>query len=181
MSSELLLAMADQSVCDILNAELGEANRDSEGGSDDSSYNDSDCEFVRVIPRFPNPRVMMKFRCLTVNPSFNQMPALMTNQWQQKTKTLHELCFQFVRPLILRRQQNSARMSKAIALAIECMVGEMLQPRAEGVPKTAGNTLQRCFLCPRKKDRKSRQYCVLCKQSVCSEHSEKKAVCKSCA
>lgn len=86
---------------------------------------------------------------------------------------LQELSLQLVRPGIFRRQQNPGRLSKDIVHAMECVVGETAQPGGTGGSKTVGHTLRRCFLCPRSKDRKSRQYCVLCKEFVCSEHSEK--------
>lgn len=94
---------------------------------------------------------------------------------------LQELGLELVRPLILRRQQNSARLPRNIVNAMECLVGPVAQPAAAGGSNTSEHTLQRCYLCSRKKDRKSRQYCVLCSKCVCAEHSEKKAVCKKCA
>lgn len=45
---------------------------------------------------------------------------------------------------------------------------------------SATKVQDRCHLCDRKRDRKTRQQCTLCKKFVCTEHSTKKLICQNC-
>lgn len=58
------------------------------------------------------------------------------------------------------------------------MLGESSSPSDESLRPSIscppGKKIRRCYICPRKKDRKARQICELCKRSVCKDHAKKK-------
>jgi len=51
-----------------------------------------------------------------------------------------------------------------------------------GTPVVKGNKIKgkRCAICPRTKDRKSRQACMRCERLICAEHSKQLLMCVQC-
>lgn len=84
---------------------------------------------------------------------------------------------ELVKDQIRRRFGNKDRIQQLIRDHMITVVPELGGPH---VPPLAERSSGRCVICPRQKDRKTRNKCESCKNFVCLEHSEKKVFCGQC-
>ena len=85
-------------------------------------------------------------------------------------------------PLIDGRARNPFGIQEPILAAIRMFV--LVEHRVARLIKPQENkTIERCAVCARGHDRKSRSKCDSCNNFICREHSEKKTVivCDDCA
>lgn len=76
----------------------------------------------------------------------------------------YEMCMPFVRR---RSQLQHLRMSVKKSMML---VGIDFSTPTQGLVGTQGRRPSRCHLCPRKRDRKTRNFCSSCEKACCSDH-----------
>ncbi|XP_050313063.1 uncharacterized protein LOC126748103 [Anthonomus grandis grandis] len=77
-----------------------------------------------------------------------------------------------VKEYIVRRYNNSGRLSKTLRQYMRDVVPDLASPPVENQNERLVKS-GRCYLCDRNRDRKSRQLCKECQNFVCAEHHVK--------
>lgn len=98
------------------------------------------------------------------------------NRLDRRRMFLLELGQELIRKNIIRRYQNDKSLHSNIKQSMLTTLPELNIMNEQPVI----GRKQRCFLCDRSKDRKSRKVCIRCNQFVCAEHSKNITVCNKC-
>lgn len=101
-----------------------------------------------------------------------------SNHLDNRRMFLLELGKELIRNNIIRRYEHDKSLNSNIKQHMITVLPE-LNERNE-LPPPIIRRPQRCYLCNRNKDRKSRKFCIRCNQYVCAEHSKNKTVCCKC-
>ena len=89
---------------------------------------------------------------------------------------LKQLVSNLVTPLIFRR--NTTYLTKVDRADVDNLIGPKIIKSRE--PQITIKTRTRCYLCPSKIGRASKQGCEDCGLAVCNQHSQKKIICQRC-
>lgn len=100
------------------------------------------------------------------------------NRLDRRRMFLLELGQELIRKNIIHRYQNDKSLHSNIKQSMLTILPELNIRNEQPVPVIGRK--QRCFLCDRNKDRKSRKFCIRCNQFVCAEHSKNITVCNKC-
>lgn len=110
---------------------------------------------------------------LNLQPKWNESkPAI------RRKLFLKDLIRDLVAPHILRR--STKYLSKNTRATINDLTRGPNSENSVGRESPTEKVRRRCYLCDAKKSRMSKQYCSLCKKSVCGEHSKKLLLCYPC-
>lgn len=97
-----------------------------------------------------------------------------------RRKFLLQLGKDLVKENIIRRHNNKYIQRQLKDLIIQVVPEVQSNQPTMNTAATTTKVQDRCYLCCRKRDRKTRQQCTLCKKFVCAEHSSKKLFCQNC-
>ena len=92
---------------------------------------------------------------------------------------IEELGMQLISEYLSYRASNPIGLQSHIRTAMT-LVGYPCKEQKEPEPSTSLGKRNRCFLCPRSKDKKVSQKCYKCHLFVCNEHSHKEVYCTNC-
>ena len=92
---------------------------------------------------------------------------------------IEELGMQLISEYLSYRASNPTGLQSHIRAAMT-LVGYPCKEQREPEPSISSGKRNRCFLCPRSKDKKVIQKCSKCHLFVCNEHSHKEVYCKNC-
>lgn len=100
----------------------------------------------------------------------------MTNKRMTRRAYLHELSSQLIKPsLQVRLQTPTLRRNVRTLIEDILQTTHQLQQRQDPEPARK----QRCFFCPRTRDRKTKNVCSTCRRPMCEDH--RALVCLSCS
>jgi hypothetical protein len=87
---------------------------------------------------------------------------------------------QLVRRNIIRRYNEDLLLHQKIKQNMIAVLPELNTGIEQRTPAPNNKKSDRCYICPRKIDKKSRKHCSKCTEVVCAEHSTIKIFCNNC-
>ena len=109
---------------------------------------------------------------------FYKFPDWYGHQTHRRRMYLKELGYELTQQCINQRLLNPRAIQKGVKTGLKTLGYEIeaqLPPTLQEPPRK-----RRCYMCPRKLDRKSQLACLNCQQSVCKQHCSKQVVCLHC-
>lgn len=105
-------------------------------------------------------------------------PEWKRNRLDRRRLFLLDLGQSLIKKNIICRYNNEKSLHSNIKQSMLTILPELKGRSEQPGPVIARQ--QRCFLCERNKDRKSRKFCIRCNRYVCTEHSKNITICIQC-
>ncbi|KMQ90252.1 transposase [Lasius niger] len=103
----------------------------------------------------------------------------------RRRQFIEAVALDLVKPHVRTRRSSLTHVRKDLKDLMDKFLGygpndDISHSDSSGPSQPKKAKVRRCHLCPRNLDRKSRQECSECKQTVCKIHSVDKKICQSC-